>query len=68
MAKINRILLNHKKEQIWVSWTNVGESRACYTEWSKSEGEKQMSYINTHIWNINDADEHICRARIDTDI
>ena len=23
-----------------------------WTEWSKSEREKQISYINTHIWNL----------------
>ena len=26
--------------------------RACYTEWSKSEREKQISHINTYIWNL----------------
>ena len=34
-----------KKEWIWVSSTEVDEPRACYTEWSKSEREKQI-YIN----------------------
>ena len=24
----------------------------CHTEWSKSEREKQISYINTYIWNL----------------
>ena len=43
------ILLSHKEEQIWVSWTEVDEPRACFTDWSKSEGKKQVSYINTHI-------------------
>ena len=38
------ILLNPPKEQIWVSWTEVAEPRACYTEWSKSEREQQISY------------------------
>ena len=36
----NGILLSHKKEQMWVSWTEVDEPRACYTEWSKPEREK----------------------------
>ena len=45
----NGILLNHKKEWIWVSWTEVAEPRACYTEWSKSEREKQILYISTYI-------------------
>ena len=29
----------------------VDEPRACFTEWSKSEREKQISYINAYIWN-----------------
>ena len=28
------------------------EPRACYTELSKSEGEKQIWYINAYIWNL----------------
>ena len=36
----NGILLNHKKEQIWVSSNEVDEPRAYYTGWSKSEREK----------------------------
>ena len=35
-----------------VSSNEVGEPRACYTEWSKSEREKQISYINMYIWNL----------------
>ena len=31
--------------------SGVDEPRACYTEWSKSEREKQISCINTYIWN-----------------
>ena len=30
----------------------VDEPRACYTEWSKSEREKQILYINAYIWNV----------------
>ena len=30
----------------------VDEHRAYYTEQSKSEREKQISYINTYIWNL----------------
>ena len=29
----------------------MNEPRAYYTEWSKSEREKQVSYINVNIWN-----------------
>ena len=43
----NGILLSHKKEQMRVSWTEVDEPRACYTEWSKLERERQILCINT---------------------
>ena len=36
----NGILFSHKKEHIWVSSNDVGEPRAYYTEWSKSERER----------------------------
>ena len=38
-----------KKEHIWVSSNEVDEPRAYYTEWSKSEREKQISYSYTYI-------------------
>ena len=28
----------------------MNRSRDCHTEWSKPEGEKQISYVNTHIY------------------
>ena len=46
------ILLSHKKECIWVNSNEVDEPRAYYTEWSKSEREKQILYINAYIWNL----------------
>ena len=36
----------------WVSSNEVDEPRAHYTEWSKSEGEEQTSYINAYGWNL----------------
>ena len=48
----NGILFSHKKEWIWVSCSEVNESRACYTEWNKSEKEKQVSYINVYIFYL----------------
>ena len=48
----NRILLGHKKEHIWASSNEVDEPRAYYTEWSKSERERQISYINAYVWNL----------------
>ena len=41
-----------KKEHIWVSSNEVDEPRDYYSEWSKSEREKQISYINTHTWKL----------------
>ena len=35
-----------------VSWTEVDEPRACYTEWSKSEREEQILHIHICIWNL----------------
>ena len=48
----NGVLLSHIKEHIWVSPNEVNEPRTCYTEWSKSEREKQILYINGYIWNL----------------
>ena len=42
----NGILLSHKKEHIWVSPNEMDQLGAYYTEWSKSEREKQILYIN----------------------
>ena len=48
----NGILFSPKNERIWVSSSEVDEPRACYTEWSKSEREKQIQDINAYIWNL----------------
>ena len=63
----DRILLSRKKEWTWVYWIEVDEPRASYTEWSKTEREKQVSYINVYIYGIykNGTDEHICRSGIE---
>jgi len=52
VRKYNGIVLSHKKEHIWVHSNQVDGPRAYYTEWSKSEREKQISYINAYIWNL----------------
>ena len=53
MAHIyNGILLSHKKEWNWVICRDVDGPRDCYTEWSTSEREKQISYINGYMWNL----------------
>ena len=48
----NGTLLNHKKEHIWVSSNKVDEPKTYYTEWSKSERERLISYSNAYIWNL----------------
>ena len=46
------ILLSYKKELIWVSSKEVDEPGTYYTEWSKSERERQILYINAYIWDL----------------
>ena len=41
-----------KKEWNWVIYRDVDGSRDCHTEWSKSEREKQILYINAYMWNL----------------
>ena len=48
----NEILLSYKIEHIWVSSNEVDENGAYYTEWSKSEREIPIQYINTNIYGI----------------
>ena len=48
----NGILLNHKKEKNWVICRDVDGPRECHTEWSKSEREKWISYINVYMWHL----------------
>ena len=51
---------------IWLSSNKVDEPRAYYTEWRKSEREKQISYINAYIWNLDGTDEPICRRAMES--
>ena len=48
----NGILLSHKKERNWDICRDVDGPRDCDTEWSKSEREKQISYINAYMQNL----------------
>ena len=48
----NGILLSSERKHIWVSSNEVDEPGGYYTEWSKSERERQMLYINAYIWNL----------------
>ena len=44
--------ISYKKEHVWVSSNEVDETGAYYTEWSKSERETPIQYINAYIWNL----------------
>ena len=35
-----------------VNFSEVDETRAYYTEWNKSEREKEILYINANVWNL----------------
>ena len=52
VRKPNGIVLSYRKEHIWVSYNEVDEPRAYYTEWSKMERERQILHINTYMWNL----------------
>ena len=48
----NGIVLCHRKERNWVICRDVDGSTDCHTEWSKSEREKRILYINVYMWNL----------------
>ena len=48
----NGILLSHKKKRNGVVCRDMDGPRVCHTEWSKSEREKQILYINADMWNL----------------
>ena len=48
----NRILLSHTKEQNWVICRDMHGPRDGHTEWSKSEREKQILYINAYMQDL----------------
>ena len=43
------VLFTFEKEHIWVSPIEVDEPKAYSTDWSKSEGERQILYINAYV-------------------
>ena len=47
----NGILLSYTKEHIGVSSNEMDEPGSYYTEWRKSERERQILFINAYIWN-----------------
>ena len=48
----NGIILSHKKEWNNPTCSNMERPRDCYTEWSKSNREKQILYGITCRWNL----------------
>ena len=44
--------MHHNKEWIWVRSSETDEPGDCYTEWSESETERQISYSNTYTWDL----------------
>ena len=53
MAHIyNGIILNHKKEWNNAICSNMDGPRDYHTKWSKSDGERQISYDTTYMWNL----------------
>ena len=48
----NGILLSYQKECIWISSSEVDETEAYCTEWSKSERKTPIQYNNAYIWNL----------------
>ena len=41
-----------KKEQNNAIWSNMDGTREFHSEWSKSEGERQIPYDITDNWNL----------------
>ena len=48
----NEIPHNHKKEFNKAICSNMDATRDYHTKWSKSERERQIPYIITHMWNL----------------
>ena len=49
LSRVNEILLTYQTECTWVSSHEVDETGTYYTEWSKSERERQTLYINEYM-------------------
>ena len=48
----NGILVSYKKEHIWANSNEEAETRVYYTEWTKSERDTLIQYINAYVWNL----------------
>ena len=65
---LNRILLDHKKEQNNAICSNMDGPRDYHTKRSKSERERQIPYDITYMWNIKyDTNELISETETDSE-
>ena len=48
----NEISPNHKKERNCALCSDMDELRDCHKHEVKSKREKQISYINVYVWNL----------------
>ena len=63
----NGILLSHKKEWNNAICSHIDGPRVKYTEWSKSDRERQISYNITYMWNLKyDTNEFIYKIESQT--
>ena len=46
------ILVNYKKRTHLSKFCEVNETGVYYTEWSKSERETPIQYINAYVWDL----------------
>ena len=53
MPSPNRILLSHKKNEIYVMCGNMDGPRSYHTEFSKSDKERQITYDITYVESKN---------------
>ena len=51
-AAIHGVAKSRTRLSDWSDLNEVDEPRAYCTEWSKSERERQIIYINSYIWNL----------------
>ena len=49
LYQLNSMIHSHKQEIIWLNSNEVNGRRTFNTEWSKSEREEQIFYINAYI-------------------
>ena len=63
----NGILFSHQKEWNNDICSNMDGPRDSHTKWSKSDGERQISYDITYMWNLKkDTNEYFYKTEIDS--